>query len=220
MVKKSKKSKDEMKEDFMEMLKKDLVCPICLDIFQNPVLDKCGHIFCKKCILIHLKTKETCPLNNEIISGSPFRKIFLINNFLEKIKFECSTCKKKISYNETKKIKRHKKNCLKRIKFQKKTKEELINKLIDYEENAKISLIDKFVNDIIKKKIYLKKLKNILHTEIVFFSFNEKILFFPKINNIEKYYSGYLFTKTIGYYSNLDTLLFFKKNVFRDSFLF
>ncbi len=34
-------------------LQKELVCSICLDYFDDPVILKCGHNFCRMCILMH-----------------------------------------------------------------------------------------------------------------------------------------------------------------------
>lgn len=34
-------------------IQKELVCAICLDYFDDPVILKCGHNFCRMCILMH-----------------------------------------------------------------------------------------------------------------------------------------------------------------------
>lgn len=34
-------------------LQKELICAICLDYFDDPVILKCGHNFCRMCILMH-----------------------------------------------------------------------------------------------------------------------------------------------------------------------
>lgn len=38
-----------------------LTCPICTEIFKKPVILKCNHIFCKKCLKEWLKMNKTCP---------------------------------------------------------------------------------------------------------------------------------------------------------------
>lgn len=55
----------------IETIRKDLSCPICLEIMKNPVIvkevfifliKKCLHRFCDECIQASLrKTKKECP---------------------------------------------------------------------------------------------------------------------------------------------------------------
>ena len=42
----------------------DFNCPICLEIFTNPVVVTCGHTFCNKCITSWLKESRdiVCPM--------------------------------------------------------------------------------------------------------------------------------------------------------------
>lgn len=40
-----------------------LICPICLDMLQNPVTTTCGHTFCKICVDNHSRSNgQVCPL--------------------------------------------------------------------------------------------------------------------------------------------------------------
>ncbi|XP_053290576.1 E3 ubiquitin-protein ligase TRIM39-like [Pleuronectes platessa] len=45
-------------------LEEDLCCPVCQDVFRDPVLLSCSHSFCKDCLEIWWKDKEEkeCPL--------------------------------------------------------------------------------------------------------------------------------------------------------------
>ncbi|KAL0993253.1 hypothetical protein UPYG_G00105240 [Umbra pygmaea] len=42
----------------------DLSCPVCCDIFKDPVLLKCSHSFCKNCLQTYWSTsaQRTCPV--------------------------------------------------------------------------------------------------------------------------------------------------------------
>ena len=222
MVKSSKiKEKDAY---YLEMLKKDLKCSICLEIFVNPIMDKCGHSFCKKCIYSHLENNELslCPLSNKKICEEDFIESFVINSLLEKFDFSCELCNKIISRSDKKKIVKHKKICKRVQELKNKTKDELIKKIIDLEENEKLDKeefeeekfkIEKFYDDIKTKKIDIKKIREILKIEnrkkriiidIKYKFFSEEI----KDNNFKKYYSGgYL--RSI-FYDNCYHLFFFE----------
>ncbi|KAM3623969.1 uncharacterized protein V6R79_017510 [Siganus canaliculatus] len=49
------------------------LCPICLDVFNDPVTTTCGHNFCKKCINKHWKGKEPyfCPMCKKTFNTKP-----------------------------------------------------------------------------------------------------------------------------------------------------
>ncbi|CAD8080401.1 unnamed protein product [Paramecium sonneborni] len=40
----------------------DLICPICLEIFQKVTTTQCGHAFCEMCIFDSLMRKAECPV--------------------------------------------------------------------------------------------------------------------------------------------------------------
>ncbi|XP_076155252.1 zinc-binding protein A33-like [Alosa pseudoharengus] len=52
------------------LLEQNLSCPVCRDIFQDPVFLLCSHSFCRHCLLLSWKEKDTqeCPVCRESIS--------------------------------------------------------------------------------------------------------------------------------------------------------
>ena len=76
-----------------DKLLEELTCPICLSIFNEPVLVFPNqHIFCKKCLESCLKTSNklfpTCPLCNSEITS--IIKPQFINNILSSIQMKCA----------------------------------------------------------------------------------------------------------------------------------
>jgi len=45
-------------------LEDELSCPVCTDLFREPVLLSCGHSFCRQCINDHWSSSRsrTCPV--------------------------------------------------------------------------------------------------------------------------------------------------------------
>ncbi|TNN60742.1 Tripartite motif-containing protein 35 [Liparis tanakae] len=63
-------------------LDEDLCCPVCCDVFQNPVVLSCSHSFCKECLTEWWRTKPTreCPVCKRRSSKSdPPRNLALKN---------------------------------------------------------------------------------------------------------------------------------------------
>ena len=189
-----------MVKNSTEIDKDDFKCPICLDIFIKPVIDKCGHTFCKKCILNHLKSNFLCPLSKDLIGKNDFYPNLLLNRLLDKFKFDCDICKDKIIYS---KLKKHKKICL----YKRKKKEELITEIIDLKKSLKNDKINKFLNLIKKKKINIDNLKKILKTEKSDFIRDRLYKYSPgKINNLDEFFLGHILIEK----NNIDFIYFFK----------
>uniref|UniRef100_A0A3B3UZB0 RING-type domain-containing protein n=1 Tax=Poecilia latipinna TaxID=48699 RepID=A0A3B3UZB0_9TELE len=55
---------DMMQDKMASMLEEDLCCPICQDIFKDPVLLSCSHSFCKECLKNWWREKpeRECPI--------------------------------------------------------------------------------------------------------------------------------------------------------------
>jgi len=45
-------------------LEDELSCPVCTDLFREPVLLSCGHSFCRQCVNDHWTSSRsrTCPV--------------------------------------------------------------------------------------------------------------------------------------------------------------
>uniref|UniRef100_A0A1A8G451 Tripartite motif containing 47 n=1 Tax=Nothobranchius korthausae TaxID=1143690 RepID=A0A1A8G451_9TELE len=76
-------------------LKKELTCAICLEIFQDPVILKCGHNFCRFCICMHWDENGgdygyQCPQCRTVFNKRTFTKNYLVQNLVDKLdNLEC-----------------------------------------------------------------------------------------------------------------------------------
>jgi len=43
------------------------ICPICLDVFKNPVRTKCGHQFCSACLSKAIQYEPYCPTCKHVL---------------------------------------------------------------------------------------------------------------------------------------------------------
>ncbi|OAF64245.1 hypothetical protein A3Q56_08053, partial [Intoshia linei] len=65
---------------------KNLICVICLNVFQDPMRIHCGHSFCKVCIRKAMKVKKECPLCKIKIDVTGMHEDFIIRNYVEEYK--------------------------------------------------------------------------------------------------------------------------------------
>ncbi|KAJ0065055.1 hypothetical protein NL108_002094 [Boleophthalmus pectinirostris] len=60
-----------------------LLCPICLEVFKDPISTPCGHNFCKNCISKHWDNNDlSCPLCKKEFSSRP---VLHVNTFISEI---------------------------------------------------------------------------------------------------------------------------------------
>ena len=77
-----------------EKVLEELICPICLCIFDNPILELPNqHIFCEKCLDSYLEKNNIkefpkCPICKELITSTIQPKI--LNNILSALQMKCS----------------------------------------------------------------------------------------------------------------------------------
>lgn len=65
-----------------QLFEDQLLCPICLDVFTDPVTLPCGHNFCKKCIDLHVANAANCPFCKEPFHTTSELKV---NTFISEI---------------------------------------------------------------------------------------------------------------------------------------
>jgi len=74
-----------------------LVCPICRNVFVEPVQTECGHIFCQMCITTALYTSRTCPVDRRPMTIEDLKPVHrVISNLLDDLQVRCinSQCEK------------------------------------------------------------------------------------------------------------------------------
>ncbi|KAL2094305.1 hypothetical protein ACEWY4_009024 [Coilia grayii] len=77
-------------------IQKELICAICLEYFNDPVILKCGHNFCRDCILMHWEENGgddigyQCPECRMVFGKMSFTKNYLVKNLVDKLsEFDC-----------------------------------------------------------------------------------------------------------------------------------
>eukprot|EP00262_Sarcandra_glabra_P011055 TRINITY_DN26753_c0_g1_i1.p1 TRINITY_DN26753_c0_g1~~TRINITY_DN26753_c0_g1_i1.p1 ORF type:complete len:682 (-),score=87.53 TRINITY_DN26753_c0_g1_i1:165-2210(-) len=67
-----------------ELLDKDFLCPICMQIIKDAFLTACGHSFCYMCIVTHLNNKNDCPCCGHYLTNNQLFPNFLLSKLLKK----------------------------------------------------------------------------------------------------------------------------------------
>jgi hypothetical protein len=68
---------------------KDFECPICLEIFNMPIVLACGHTFCRSCIEQQKQNSNKCPSCRKHISwGHP---CYALKSIIEKYSLTIKT---------------------------------------------------------------------------------------------------------------------------------
>jgi hypothetical protein len=73
-----------------------LRCSLCSGFILNPVLCKCpeSHLFGRKCLLDHLRTKSECPVSHQPLTTKQISSVsFELLEKMSAIKLKCEFCK-------------------------------------------------------------------------------------------------------------------------------
>ena len=95
-----------IEDEIYTAFKDSIKCPLCLNIFVDPVMCiNCQNIYCKKCIEDWIKKNKQCP--SRCINPN-YQKSLVKSELLSKIKYKCNECGKKLNYDS---VKNHKDVC-------------------------------------------------------------------------------------------------------------
>lgn len=74
----------------------EYLCPLCTGVYFNPVVESCGHVFCRDCICKWFKSTgsiKICPINktefDSNIEEKVIRPLMLVQDILEKLELKC-----------------------------------------------------------------------------------------------------------------------------------
>jgi hypothetical protein len=71
----------------------ELVCSICMEVFDEPVQDEEEHMFCKDCIYEWLKNNARCPLDRKDLFTCSLKKApRVLVNLISNLKIKCKNC--------------------------------------------------------------------------------------------------------------------------------
>ena len=116
---------------------KTFECPICLEVFDNPVNDNCGHTFCEECLKLCLSNETICPISKKEINN--FAPNLILKHLFTQITLKCKVCSEDITLEEKR---NHKIVC----SLKKESKENIIKKYMEL-----LSINKKLEMDLIKK---------------------------------------------------------------------
>eukprot|EP01041_Mallomonas_annulata_P011393 gene11393-23840_t len=69
----------------------DVTCSICMDVLNEPMQCRKGHLYCQICILEALSISKTCPICTKEISESELAANLFVKNLIHSFPIKCST---------------------------------------------------------------------------------------------------------------------------------
>lgn len=88
--------------DFFNVVPDYLLCGICFNVIEEAVILKCGHTFCRICIVRAIDLNNKCPLDNSFINNEMVFPNFIARDFINDLLISCRKCKKIIKLGEKK----------------------------------------------------------------------------------------------------------------------
>jgi len=82
-------------EDFLpesRLVIDEYFCSLCQGIYNHPIVDDCGHVFCQDCLSQYLKFSSICPISQTPLKNKQTYAIKFISNILDK---QLVYCKKR-----------------------------------------------------------------------------------------------------------------------------
>jgi uncharacterized protein (UPF0212 family) len=81
---------ESLKREFVTEPMASLYCPICQELFTQPVLTQaCGHSFCSNCIRQALTIDAHCPMCRKQASSSHLLPNLILNTIIRELKVYC-----------------------------------------------------------------------------------------------------------------------------------
>ena len=73
----------------VEEVPDDLLCPVCLDVMDDPVKTPCNHNFCSNCILQEVEQRQRCPMDRSPLRPSDLRVNIDLQKKISELKIHC-----------------------------------------------------------------------------------------------------------------------------------
>ncbi|RMX40917.1 hypothetical protein pdam_00017664 [Pocillopora damicornis] len=88
----------------------DLQCPVCLEIFENPISIPCGHTFCSDCLssVENLSGSSTCPVCRNNFNFNEKRRARDIDRQIRHSTGTCSSCNRQFPMSR---LREHRSSC-------------------------------------------------------------------------------------------------------------
>ena len=67
----------------------NLLCPLCLDVLDDPVSGACGHAACRECLAQHLSNQSDCPQCRAALSQNALVPNVIVRSMVSELRLVC-----------------------------------------------------------------------------------------------------------------------------------